>query len=134
MAEIIDHWLKSRKTATIEEIQLVPKRHPLLPEIALSTIRGQAEAFYTEESGTGKKWILKKFLPGRNPDIRYIHAIQSILPSHIGFESGFQRKVLTKSSLTGNGFHKHDFREPLHVFESDRILRRAIYRNRGRSR
>jgi serine/threonine protein kinase len=57
---------------------------------------------------TNRSWILKKFLPGRNPVAAYINAIQALVPAGTGFESGYQRRVLSSRSV-GNGFTGTEF-------------------------
>ena len=90
-------WFKSGRFAAIEGVSLIPRENPLLNGIPLVISRGQAEAFFLKDN-QGHEWILKKFLPGRNPDSHYINSIQSLIPQESGFESGYRRLVLNKLS------------------------------------
>lgn len=115
MADVIDAWLNNRRQSIIEGLKLRPRENPLFKGSALRASRGQGDAYYLEESNK-REWILKKFSPGRSPDGTYIKAIGTLLPNHPGFESGSQRKVLTKDSLlnSGVGYFTNEFAIWLH--------------------
>lgn len=96
-------WLLGGKRAAIEGVNLLPQENTYLPKgTPLAVARGQAQAFYLRDESR-RVWILKKFLPGRNPDAQYIRAIQALVPRHAGFESGYQRRALTRGSASGPG-------------------------------
>ena len=101
--DVAQSWLRSGSHASLDGIALLPQENKYLPKgTPLVVARGQAQAFHLR--GTNKQvWILKKFLPGRNPDAQYIRAIQTLVPRHAGFESGYLRKVLTPASAQGPG-------------------------------
>lgn len=101
-------WLLLRRLVPLEGIELLPQENMYLKGTPLIVARGQAQAFYLDDA-TGRVWILKKFLPGRNPDARYIQAIQSLVPRHAGFESGYQRRVLSQASVPTSALPSADF-------------------------
>lgn len=100
--DVAQAWLLSKSRASIEGINLLPQENAFLKRTPLVVARGQAQAFYLRDDAK-QVWILKKFLPGRNPDAQYIQAIQSLIPPHAGFESGYRRRVLSRSSASGSG-------------------------------
>jgi len=101
-------WLLRRRRVTLEGIELLPQENMYLKGTPLIVARGQAQAFYLDDAA-GRVWILKKFLPGRNPDAQYIRSIQSLVPRHAGFESGHRRMVLSQSSVAGSALPSADF-------------------------
>jgi serine/threonine protein kinase len=101
-------WLAGQRRASIEGINLLPQENTYLKGNPLVVARGQAQAFYLHDE-TRRVWILKKFLPGRNPNAQYIQAVQSLIPRHPGFESGYQRKVLSQASVAGSKLPSPDF-------------------------
>lgn len=104
--DIMDKWLQSRKKAVLEGISLRPRESCFLRGTALIVSRGQASVFFLQN---GSNWILKKFLPGRQPNMLYIKAIQTVLPKNqLGFESGTQRKVLSGASISRQGFFSQE--------------------------
>jgi|GEM_PF-3459514 len=107
-SDVAQMWLLSKKPASIEGIDLLPQENIYLKRNPLVVARGQAQAFYLHDAGK-RVWILKKFLPGRNPDAQYIKAIQALIPPHTGFESGYQRKVLSRASVAGSTLPTADF-------------------------
>jgi serine/threonine protein kinase len=108
MIDLGERWLKSGKYACIEGIKVRPKESQLLRGCPVVVARGQAAAYFLSDDKNGQ-WILKKFLPGRNPDIRYIEAIQAIIPRTAGFESGHQRRILHHGSLSRSGYYSSEF-------------------------
>src|SRR6266849_2675208 len=108
LSDVAQMWLISKKCASIEGIDLSPQENSFLPENPLVVARGQAKAFYLHDKNK-RVWILKKFLPGRNPDAQYIKAIQALVPQHVGFESGYQRKVLSRASVVASSSPSADF-------------------------
>jgi serine/threonine protein kinase len=75
----------------------------------VSIQRGQATAYVLADR-QNRGWILKKFLPGRDPEVAYIRAIRGLVPNETGFESGSQRRILT-SHAVGRGFGTPEFTE-----------------------
>lgn len=101
-------WLIGKTCASIEGIGLLPQENTFLPRNPLVVARGQAQAFYLHDENK-RVWILKKFLPGRNPDAHYIKAIQALVPQNAGFEAGYQRKVLSRASVAPLSSPSPDF-------------------------
>ncbi|HEY0377987.1 MAG TPA: serine/threonine-protein kinase [Pyrinomonadaceae bacterium] len=108
LSDVAQAWLRSKTRASIEGINLLPQENTYLAGNPLVIARGQAQAFYLHDE-TRRVWILKKFLPGRNPNAQYIKAIQSLIPMHPGFESGYQRKVLSRASAAGASLPAAEF-------------------------
>ena len=106
--DVAQTWLKSKRCASIEGINLSPQENSFLPGNPLVVARGQAQAFYLHDESK-RVWILKKFLPGRNPDAHYVKAIHALIPQHEGFESGYQRKVLSRASVAASSLPSADF-------------------------
>jgi serine/threonine protein kinase len=100
-------WLRSGETASLDGIELIPLAYPEFSNVPISLSRGQATAFVLEDR-QNRGWILKKFLPGHEPEITYIGAIRSLVPYEAGFESGSQRRILT-SHAVGPGFGTPEF-------------------------
>lgn len=96
--EVLIPWLKSRKHAQLDGICARPRPHPLMKDQVVVVERGQAAALILLAED-GSVWILKKFHPGRCPDLPYLSAISGILPRHDGLLSGTQRRLLTGSDL-----------------------------------
>jgi serine/threonine protein kinase len=107
-SDVAQVWLLSKKRASIEGIDLLPEENVYLRGNPLVVARGQAQAFYLRDAAK-RVWILKKFLPGRNPDAQYVKAIQALVPPHTGFESGYQRKVLSRASVAASSLPAADF-------------------------
>lgn len=109
MTFAIEHWLHSNKAASLDGVDLMLVPHPFRGDVPLSIKRGQALAFFLTDHAK-QSWILKKFLPGREPDVTYIRAIRPLVPATTGFESGSQRRVLSKASV-GKGYQPPGFGE-----------------------
>ena len=99
--DVVQEWLLSRSSLSIEGIKLFPQENTYLKGSPLMVARGQAQAFYLKDDAK-RVWILKKFLPGRSPDLQYVKAVQTLVPPHPGFESGYQRRVLSQESINAN--------------------------------
>jgi len=104
---VATEWLRSGETASLDGIDLIPLPYPHAASLPMSVSRGQATAFVLVD-GQQRGWILKKFQPGRDPEIAYVRAIRDLVPSGSGFESGSQRRVLT-SQAVGRGFGTPEF-------------------------
>jgi serine/threonine protein kinase len=107
-SDVAQMWLLSKRRASIEGVDLLPQENLFLKGNPLVIARGQAQAFYLHDANK-RVWILKKFLPGRNPDAQYIKAIQALIPPQTGFESGYQRRVLSQASVAGASLPTQDF-------------------------
>ncbi len=107
-SDVAQIWMLRQMRVSIAGIALLPQENIYLKGTPLVLARGQAQAFYLHDA-TGMAWILKKFLPGRNPDARYIQAIRALIPQHAGFESGYQRRVLDQASVAGSALPTPEF-------------------------
>jgi hypothetical protein len=96
--DVVRAWLASKTRIVFEGISLFPEENTYIPHHPLVAARGQAKAYYLRDD-LKRGWILKKFLPGRHPDTAYITAIQALIPVCVGFESGYQRRVLSAASI-----------------------------------
>ena len=97
-SEAMNMWFKSRKPAQIEDIHLTLRPHTLIRNAPLSSMQGQAEAFFTT-AADGSLYILKHFYDSKRPRTDYLNAVHALLPKHPAFRCGTERKVLTKKSL-----------------------------------
>lgn len=103
MNDVVKEWLGRGAYVSLEGVEVALERHPVVRDLPLSISRGQAMAYFLTDR-QNRPWILKKFLPGRDPDAAYVRAIQKLIPSKPGFESGSQRRILSPASV-GTG-HK----------------------------
>jgi serine/threonine protein kinase len=108
MLDVADAWLKSGKYAEVDGLRLRPIENPRFKGMPLSTVRGQAQAYYLRDDNNFD-WIMKKFLPAKIPDSSYINAIQPLIPPRPGFQAGYRRRVLSKSDISKSGFFSADF-------------------------
>jgi hypothetical protein len=108
MSNIAEAWLNSSKYAEIAGLRLRPLEHPQWKGILIAASRGQAQAFYLQDDNQ-IDWILKKFKPGKIPDVGYIRAVQPLVPRRPGFQSGYLRRVLTPADLSRGGYYTADF-------------------------
>ena len=97
-ADEVQRWLDSGKPAGVAGLLLRPQEHPCLNGMPMSIQRGQAEAFFLTEA-SGQRWICKKFLAGRSPDLGYLTAVSMLVPGHEGFRAATARKLLTAGDL-----------------------------------
>ncbi len=88
--------------------KLRPIANPLFKEIPLTTVRGQAQAFYLKDD-QNFDWILKKFSPGKIPDAVYVNAIQPLIPHRPGLLSGYLRRVVSRKDVSNAGFFNAAF-------------------------
>ena len=100
-------WLRSGEVASLDGIDVVILSYPGLPSMPFELKRGQASAFVLKDRQS-RNWILRKFSPGRDPEIAYVRAIRNLVPHETGFESGSQRRILT-SHAVGRGFATPEF-------------------------
>lgn len=107
MDNAIQDWFRSGQFANIDGIELMPRPSTFLPGDPLAVSKGQAKAYYLLDDNN-QPYILKKFLPGKSPDARYINAIQGNIPHEPGLESGFQRKVLNAGHIAATGYCTQD--------------------------
>ena len=108
MSNVAEQWLRSGKAASIEGMKLRPLEFPGLKGTLLAPQGGQAQAFYLQDENK-LDWILKKFLPGKIPDGRYMNAVASLIPHRPGFQSGYLRRILSSLSVSRGGFFHPEF-------------------------
>lgn len=108
MIDVAGAWLKSGKHAAVAGLRLRPVENQLMKGIPLAPVRGQAQAFYLKDDNS-YEWILKKFLPAKIPSGAYIKAIQSLIPSRPGFQSGYLRRVLTGADVSRSDYFTPEF-------------------------
>lgn len=99
MMDVMQAWLASGEHALLENIFLSPRcagRSSTAPLVIKSE---EGLAYFLIDEGK-RGWILKKFVSGQQPQRPYVDGIQHLVPSMPGFESAFQRKVLTGSSVS----------------------------------
>lgn len=101
-AQEVELWLRGGQYCQVAAVELRPAAHPILPQVPLSISRGQAEAFYFIASNNGQ-WIIKKFHPGRSPDVAYLQIVAQVVPNQAPFVCGAARRVLSASDLTSRG-------------------------------
>lgn len=121
MDDVVQAWLQSGQCANLDGIEVEPLTNPYLPGSPLVINRGQAAAYYLKDT-QGRQWILKKFLPGRSPDVQYIAGIKTLVPPDPGFESGYERHVLASSSISNLGY----FTAELASWIENTILMRVV--------
>jgi hypothetical protein len=102
MSDLVEHWLASGRFARLNDMQLRPEPHPLLPNTPGRIRRGQADA-YPLTSAENRAFMLKKFFGGRSLDGGYLARVQQVLPRTVGFSVGVQRTVLTRDALRLGG-------------------------------
>lgn len=103
MVDAMQAWSGTGREAILDDVALKPRTVDTSSTVPLVTRGGQAWAYYlADDSGEG--WILKKFLPCKQPDPAYLDEIQALVPNRPGFESGFERKVLNSSSVSTSSY------------------------------
>lgn len=108
MIDVVEDWLRSKKYAELAGLKLRPLEHSQFKGIPLSSVRGQAQAFYLQDDNNND-WILKKFSPAKIPDSTYIKAIQALIPRRPGLQSGYLRKILVKGDVSRSGYFNPEF-------------------------
>jgi len=100
----LEEWFSSNQSAIIAGHSMKLRRHPHI-DVPLEIQRGQASAYWLA-ADDNSPWILKKFLPARQPQFTYLSMIGSRIPQEAAFRCGWQRQVLTPQDLTQswNGF------------------------------
>ncbi|MBI3835650.1 MAG: serine/threonine protein kinase [Planctomycetes bacterium] len=99
----LQEWFSDGRPATIAGHILRLHEHAALPGTPLLVQRGQAVvAFLQADDQT--EWVLKKFVPGRQPDLTYLQSVSKVLPNLPAFRSATQRILLDEHALTsGSG-------------------------------
>jgi len=96
--EVMEKWLKSGRSAVINQWHLKPVEHNLLKGKPMSSQKGQAEAFFLTDDKDN--WlIIKKFHKTCDLDRTYLVRVSSLLPKDPGFACGTDRQVLSKGTL-----------------------------------
>jgi hypothetical protein len=108
MVDVIQSWLESGQYAVLDGITLTPLRVDEMSPLALTSRGDQASVYHlVDDYDTG--WVLKKFFPETEPDSAYVDSIQRLIPGKPGFESGFERRVLTGASVSASAYAAADF-------------------------
>ena len=110
MAGLMQAWLLSRERAILNNVALVPVSEGIGSERP-KVIESEEGFAYFLVDDEGRRWILKKFLPGREPELAYLNAIQTLIPRDPGFESGSERTILRARSVLRQGFYNPEFQE-----------------------
>jgi serine/threonine protein kinase len=94
--------------AVLDGVALRPRTADAPSTIPLVTRGGQAWAYQLVDDND-EGWVLKKFLPGKQPDAAYLDEIRALVPNRQGFESGFERNVLNDSSVSASAYCEPEF-------------------------
>lgn len=101
-------WSGAGVPATLDDIALKPQRADASSTSPLMIKGGQAFVYYLTDDNN-KQWLLKKFSPGREPELAYVEAVQPLIPCRHGFESGYERRVLKGSSVSASAYSNSEF-------------------------
>jgi len=96
--DVMDKWLKSKKFAQVNGVKLKPVKNPIYPDIALSTQKGQSEAFCCV-CEAGEQLIVKKFNNGKELNTDYLNSVSALLPRHEAFRAGTNRQILSATMV-----------------------------------
>jgi hypothetical protein len=108
MADVMHAWSGTGQQAILDDVALKPRTVDASSTVPL-VIRGkQAWAYYLVDDND-EGWILKKFLPAKDPGPAYQAEIRALIPSRPGFESGFERKVLNGLSVSAAAYCEPEF-------------------------
>lgn len=108
MVDVMQAWSGVGIPASLDGIALRPRRADASSTVPLVIKGAQASVYYLTDDNNGE-WLLKKFLPGREPVPAYVAAIKSLIPCQPGFESGFERRVLKSSSVNASDYCTPEF-------------------------
>ena len=97
-AKVVETWHSTGKNVIINHIALRTVEHNLMKKKPLSSLKGQAEAFFLIDD-YGNWWILKKFHNNCNLDLNYLLKVSKLLPSEEGFSCGKKRHILTRNAI-----------------------------------
>ncbi len=95
---VLEQWLGSGIPALITGRPMALEESGHLPGKPTELKYGQASA-YLLTSSDGARWILKKFLPGKQPEAAYVGAITGCVPQAPECSCGWQRQILTSTDL-----------------------------------
>jgi hypothetical protein len=109
MNDVLQAWLRSGEYAVLDRIPLVPKYRRADSSLPMM-IESEEGLAYLLADNINRGWILKKFFPGQAPARAYTDAVQGLIPRNRGFESGFNRRVLKRSSTSPAGFCSNEFK------------------------
>ena len=108
MADVMHVWAGTGQQAILNDVALRPRTVDGSSSVPLMTRGGQAWAYHLVDDND-EGWILKKFLPGKQPGPAYLGEIRSLIPNRSGFESGFERKVLDGLSVSASAYCEPEF-------------------------
>jgi serine/threonine protein kinase len=121
MADVMHAWAGAGQQAILDDVALRPRTTDASSTVPLVTRGGQAWAYHLVDDND-EGWILKKFLPGRQPGPAYLNEIRALIPNRPGFESGFGRKVLDGLSVAASAYCEPEFQS----WVSGTILMRQV--------
>lgn len=108
MVDVMQAWSGAGVPAVLDDIVLKPRRADASSTVPLMIKGGQASVYCLTDDNN-REWLLKKFLPGREPEAAYVNAIQSLIPCRQGLESGFERRVLKSASVSDSDYCNPEF-------------------------
>jgi serine/threonine protein kinase len=109
MADVMHAWSGTGQQAILNEVALKPRTVDTLSTAPLMSRGTQSWVYYLVDDND-EGWVLKKFLPGRQPDTAYLREIQALVPNRPGFESGFARKILDDLSVSATAYCEPEFK------------------------
>lgn len=80
-----------------------PARHPMF-SAPVEITRGQASNYLLDGSD-GTRWFLKSFKKAMRPEDDYVAAVASLVPRGIEMSTGFERRVVSASTVTDGEGH-----------------------------
>lgn len=104
--DIANIWLQSGLPAFIRSVRLVPTPHPKYDNIAYHYEGAQGRAYQIIQESNKRKWVIKKFKKGMQPDSPCLAAVRSLVPRGIAFRSASKRVILSSGDLKwGDGLY-----------------------------
>jgi serine/threonine protein kinase len=109
VSDILQTWLRSGACAVLDGISLLPRVVGADQSVPV-VIESEEGVAYALVDDCQQGWILKKFLPGQAPARAYTDAVQRLIPRAPGFNSGFNRRILSHSSVSPTGYCSDEFK------------------------
>src|SRR6185369_4752483 len=109
MSDVVQAWLQSGKYAVLDGTPLVPRYRDADSSLPMLIESEEGLAYFLVDD-TNQGWILKKFFPRQTPARSYTDAVHGLIPCNLGFECGFNRRVLKSSSTSPAGFCSREFK------------------------
>lgn len=109
MTDVMHAWSGTGRQAVIDGVALRPRTADASSTVPLVTRGGRSLVYHlVDDNDAG--WMLKKFLPGREPGRAYLGEMRALIPDRPGFESGFGQKVLDDLSVSASAYCEPEFR------------------------